>query len=396
MQLTRRWRLQPPVEQGISPSLANGADTQPEGKGSGQAETPEEVQVRVAKEIDRFLSENSDCAKSFREKIRPLGEQYKRWYDEIDRDKVRCEQEQTEDQETAKHEPRRRDRDVGPPTDEYEWCDLFRDLDPDGVYWGKDARAKGRQHEKMFEAIRRQGWDVTQEEFESAWKEGHWGYWRRRWFNPVERLHKYLGLERVRVPIDPNPIWKRYKWVERFKPTSSIEAEVRDYVILAALCDIVLPQSRTRMTEDLWSENLLNDVWQLLRTWRGDDADKGAFVQAAWNAVKRDLTDTIKAQSTPGGDGSGQTVAGSETPGETENGRKPLTKRARIIWSHLQSLGDGEAMQLPEIQEWYETQADLRAVVSKLLDEGVWKRVRKELLPYGLQNTRGRGYWVKK
>ena len=271
-------------------------------KGSGQAETPEKVQVRVAEEIGRFLSENSDCAKSFREKIRPLGEQYPRWYEEVDRDKVRCEQEQAEDQETAKHDPRRRDhdREDGPPTDEYEWCDLSRALDPDGVYWGKDARAKGRQHKKMFEAIRRQGWDVTREEFESAWKEGHWGYWRRRWFNPVERLHKYLGLERVRVAIDPNPIRKRYKWVERFKPTSSIEAEVRDYVILAALHDIVLPDFRTRITEDLWSKNLLDEVWQPLRTWRGADADKSTFVQEAWKAVKEDLSATIEAQSTTG------------------------------------------------------------------------------------------------
>ncbi len=79
------------------------------------------------------------------------------------------------------------------------------------------------------------------------------------------------------------------------------------------------------------------------------------------------------------------------------DGGMPLTTRAKIIKDKLLSLEEGVAMTLPKIQEWYETQANLPKDTPKTLDEGTWKRVRKELLPYGLKNARGsRGYYFPK
>jgi len=74
----------------------------------------------------------------------------------------------------------------------------------------------------------------------------------------------------------------------------------------------------------------------------------------------------------------------------------PLTIRARIIREKLESLKPTEAMKLPELQDWYETRAELPQDAPKILDEGTWKRVRKELLPCGLRNSRGRGYFIQK
>lgn len=77
-------------------------------------------------------------------------------------------------------------------------------------------------------------------------------------------------------------------------------------------------------------------------------------------------------------------------------GTVPLTFRARIIREKLESLKPTEAMKLPELQDWYETQAELPQNAPKTLDEGTWKRVRKELLQCGLKNSRGRGYFIQK
>lgn len=74
----------------------------------------------------------------------------------------------------------------------------------------------------------------------------------------------------------------------------------------------------------------------------------------------------------------------------------PLTWRARIIRDKLLSLAAGEAMTLPELQDWYETKADLPAGTPGSLDDGTWKRVRLELLPHGLKNRRNVGYYIEK
>ncbi len=102
-------------------------------------------------------------------------------------------------------------------------------------------------------------------------------------------------------------------------------------------------------------------------------------------------------------DATSQTESGDEegsrpmTKSAIADGAKPLTTRAKIIKDKLLSLEDDDAMTLPQIQEWYETQANLPKDTPKTLDEGTWKRVRKELLPYGLENARGnRGYYFRK
>ena len=70
--------------------------------------------------------------------------------------------------------------------------------------------------------------------------------------------------------------------------------------------------------------------------------------------------------------------------------RKPLTKKARLIRNKLESLREGEGMTTPELQDWYYDEYE------KNLDEGTWKNIRKELLPYGLKNAPKIGYYFLK
>ncbi len=57
-------------------------------------------------------------------------------------------------------------------------------------------------------------------------------------------------------------------------------------------------------------------------------------------------------------------------------------------------------MTLPQIQDWYETtaldQKKLAARRAETLDEGTWKRVRRELPPYGLIHRGNVGYSFQK
>jgi hypothetical protein len=69
---------------------------------------------------------------------------------------------------------------------------------------------------------------------------------------------------------------------------------------------------------------------------------------------------------------------------------QPLTEKARLIYKKLLILEQHEAMTLPEIQDWfYKTK-------EKDLDEGTWKDIRKELIPYGLKNKPRVGYYIEK
>jgi len=69
--------------------------------------------------------------------------------------------------------------------------------------------------------------------------------------------------------------------------------------------------------------------------------------------------------------------------------RVPLSKTAKPIYEKLKGLAEHEAMTLPEIQNWYESE------FQKNLDEGTWKDVRKELKPYGLRNKPRIGYYIR-
>jgi hypothetical protein len=67
----------------------------------------------------------------------------------------------------------------------------------------------------------------------------------------------------------------------------------------------------------------------------------------------------------------------------------PLSKKARLIYEKLASLPAHKAMALPQIQDWFEREHLIN------LDTGTWKRLRKELLAYGLTNTPRIGYHVR-
>jgi hypothetical protein len=77
---------------------------------------------------------------------------------------------------------------------------------------------------------------------------------------------------------------------------------------------------------------------------------------------------------------------------------QPLTHKARIIYNKLASLPEGHAMLTGEIQKWYETEYDENSDedTGRNLDDGTWKKIRKELLPYGLQNKPRVGYFIRK
>jgi len=69
--------------------------------------------------------------------------------------------------------------------------------------------------------------------------------------------------------------------------------------------------------------------------------------------------------------------------------KEPLSERATMIYEKLRSLESHQAMTLPKIQEWYENET------GKNLDEGTWKKIRKELLAYGLMNRPRAGYYIR-
>lgn len=93
-------------------------------------------------------------------------------------------------------------------------------------------------------------------------------------------------------------------------------------------------------------------------------------------------------------------VAGKEeaeaTPSERDadapnaERKEPLTQKGRLIYAKLRSLEEHEAMTLPEIQDWLDTDHDIN------LDEGTWKTIRKELKPYGVDNRAKVGYFIRK
>ncbi len=66
----------------------------------------------------------------------------------------------------------------------------------------------------------------------------------------------------------------------------------------------------------------------------------------------------------------------------------PLSKAATLIYEKLLSLKPHEAMLTRQIQDWYEVKAKAN------LDEGTWKKLRKEMEPYGLKNRRRAGYYI--
>jgi len=87
----------------------------------------------------------------------------------------------------------------------------------------------------------------------------------------------------------------------------------------------------------------------------------------------------------------------SEEPAETEQEIKPveeplqpLTQKAKLIYEKLNTLQPYEAMTLPKIQDW------LYSTHRIDLDEGTWKNIRKELIPYGLKNRPRVGYDIEK
>lgn len=72
------------------------------------------------------------------------------------------------------------------------------------------------------------------------------------------------------------------------------------------------------------------------------------------------------------------------------NRRFPLSKRAGIIYEKLDSLPPYKGMTTSEIQDFFFEQT------GKNLDEGTWKKHRKELEAYGLKNARRIGYYIEK
>jgi hypothetical protein len=115
-------------------------------------------------------------------------------------------------------------------------------------------------------------------------------------------------------------------------------------------------------------------LWRVseLRRW----VDEGACVpREKWQAKKgaEDLTD--REQLTD--------------EGKTKN-LEPLTKKARRVYEKLCSLKVYEAMTTPELQDWY------YETYQENLDEGTFKDIRKELIPYGVENKPRVGYFIRK
>ena len=66
----------------------------------------------------------------------------------------------------------------------------------------------------------------------------------------------------------------------------------------------------------------------------------------------------------------------------------PLSKAAALIYEKLLTLKPHEAMLTRQIQDWYEEET------GRNLDEGTWKKLHKEMEPYGLKNRRRAGYYI--
>jgi hypothetical protein len=75
---------------------------------------------------------------------------------------------------------------------------------------------------------------------------------------------------------------------------------------------------------------------------------------------------------------------------EQASQRKPLTQKAGLIYEKLQSLPEHKGMTLPEIQNWLYDEHEIN------LDEGTWKTIRRELIPYDLKNAKRIGYYIGK
>ena len=86
-----------------------------------------------------------------------------------------------------------------------------------------------------------------------------------------------------------------------------------------------------------------------------------------------------------------QTDKAGDTAKKHENPKlQPLTKKAGLIYKKLCALQPHEAMTLPDIQTWLYNKHKID------LDEGTWKDIRKELIPYGLKNRPRVGYYIEK
>jgi hypothetical protein len=79
-----------------------------------------------------------------------------------------------------------------------------------------------------------------------------------------------------------------------------------------------------------------------------------------------------------------------ETNTTKQTTMRPLTRKARLIYDKLYALKPQEAMTMPEIQDWIYNEHSIN------LDEGTWKDIRKELIPYGLKNRPRVGYYIEK
>lgn len=67
----------------------------------------------------------------------------------------------------------------------------------------------------------------------------------------------------------------------------------------------------------------------------------------------------------------------------------PLPAGAAKIFEMLRSLEPHEAKTLSQIQAWYEQETE------KNLDDGTWKRWRRELEAYGMKNRPNVGYYIR-
>ena len=130
----------------------------------------------------------------------------------------------------------------------------------------------------------------------------------------------------------------------------------------------------------------------------GDNEQPVVIIQEAveevydqvWRDLKRVTAEYSVNEVWSKGSGSG--------PGDTAKPRKRkrLPTRSAFIYEKLFSLESHKAMKFSDIQKWYETEAERPDGVSENLDEGTWKRIRKELEPWGLQHRPNVGFYIEK
>ncbi|MCJ7729847.1 MAG: hypothetical protein MUO27_08245 [Sedimentisphaerales bacterium] len=161
---------------------------------------------------------------------------------------------------------------------------------------------------------------------------------------------------------------------------------LRDYVALAVLFN---KQAKERVEIPISPESLqgieiplesaIRQIWLKVRV---------AFINTL-EAVNKDLAEKEK-QLTQGLNDK-QAASGLE---KNEVKLQPLTPKALVIYEKLCSLKTYDAMTLPKIQNWFFSEYQKNIKLPKNLDEGTWKDIRKELLPYGLMNKPKVGYYI--